>query len=140
MSQPSPRTLWVRGILFILLAAWMLSGPIYRQVFAGTNPYIREWRMYGTRAVRTCKVVFEQERTDGWESVSRWETEGYTFEKWPGKGRRMLDKRKAARKAGRSMCKKLGPETVLRYRRKCGHFRKGWGEWETSANLCEGVQ
>jgi hypothetical protein len=137
MNQPSSRVLWWRGILFVLLAAWMLSGPVYRQVIGGTSPYIREWRMYGTRAVRTCKVLFEEQDAGGWSPVSRWETEGYNVTKWPGKSRRMLDTRKAANKAGRSMCAKLGEDTVLRYRRKCGHVRDGWGEWETSGNLCE---
>jgi len=126
----------IRALLFVAVALWMLSGPVYRQVFGGESQYIREWRMYGTRAVRTCKVLYEQETDGVWTPVSRWETEGFTFSTFPGRGRRMLDKRKDAEKAGRALCRTLGEDTVLRYRRRCGHVRRGWGKWELSEDLC----
>jgi hypothetical protein len=136
MSEMSTAVRWTRTVLFLSIAAWMLSGPVYRQVIGGTNPHIREWRMYGTRAVRTCKVLFDKEGPNGWEQVSRWEIEGFTVQRWPSRGARMLDKPKDAVAAGERLCKKLGPGTALRYRRRCGHVRRGWSDWETSGDLC----
>ena len=90
--------------------------------------------------MRTCKVVFEQKTPAGWQDVSRWELEGFTFKRWPSKGARMLDKPKAAKAAGEKLCAKLGPDAELRYRRKCGHVRDGWSDWETSGELCGGAR
>lgn len=126
---------WRRGLLFLLLAAWMLGSPFYRQVLDGENPYVREWRMYGTRAVRTCEVRFEVQRDATWEPVSRWELEGYSYQRFPSRRQRMLDTTKAAQAAGRRLCAAVdGP---LRYRRRCGDVRDGWGDWRVEEVACE---
>ena len=132
----SSRISAIRLVVFLILVAWMSWGPIYRQVLSGENQHLREFRMYGTRARRTCKVLFEQKKAEEWVRVSRWEIEGFSVEKFPSKGQRMLDKRDQATRAGQRLCRKLGEGTELRYRRRCGHVRKGWRDWEVSDDLC----
>lgn len=127
---------WTRRLLFVAIAAWMLGGPIHRQVFDGDNQHLREWRMYGTRGGRVCRVLFEQQTPQGWERVSRWEIEGFDRDPWPPADRRMLDKKRDAVRAGTRLCDRLGSDTVLRYRRRCGHVRRGWSAWEVSEDLC----
>ena len=132
----NPATRWIRRALFVVLAAWMLGGPAYRQVFDGDNQHVREWRMFGTRAARTCRVIFEVQTDAGWTPVSRWELEGFGRSPWPGVATRMLDTPQAAERAGRRLCARVdGP---LRFRQRCGHARRGWGAWTTSAPLCVG--
>ncbi|MCO4771696.1 MAG: hypothetical protein KDA24_16810 [Deltaproteobacteria bacterium] len=138
MSEMTPATRIVRLVLFVGLVAWMNFGPFYRQVLDGDNQHMREFRMYGTRARRTCQVHFEQKQKDAWKPVSRWEIEGYSFQKFPGRARRMLDKPKDALAAGRRLCGALGEDSELRYRMRCGHVRDGWGEWDVSEDLCAG--
>lgn len=133
----SSRVPAVRLVIFLALVAWMSCGPFYRQVLGGENQHLREFRMYGTRARRTCKVQFEQKKAEIWVRVSRWELEGFSFERFPSRGQRMLDKREKAVRAGQKLCRKLGEGTELRYRRRCGDVRKGWPDWEVSDDLCE---
>lgn len=137
MSGASPGVVRLRMALLSVLGAWMLAGPFYRQVLGGQNQHLREFRMYGTRAVRTCQVHYEQQIDGEWARVSRWELEGFSFARFPGRGKRMLDSPEAARKAGVRLCGILGDGAVLRYRQRCGHVRRGWGAWEVSGDLCE---
>ena len=138
MTGPGEGVVRLRMALLCVLGAWMLFGPFYRQILDGENQHLREFRMYGTRAVRTCQVFFEQERGGEWTPVSRWELEGFSFDRFPARGQRMLDKRRDAERAGQRLCGQLGGDAGLRYRRRCGHVRRGWSAWEISDDLCGG--
>ena len=136
ISKTPTAVLWLRRLLFCGFALWMLSGPIYRQVLGGDNPYIREWRMYGMRAATDCRTLYEVREGEGWAAVSRWELEEFQLQPRPGKKTRVLPAWRDAVRAGRRLCRKLPDGTELRFRRKCGHYRDGWGEWKTSDSLC----
>lgn len=55
----------LRVVTVLLLGAYMLLGPGYRQVLGGSSPLVRNWVMYAGFARNTCDVQLLEHRDDG---------------------------------------------------------------------------
>ena len=56
-----------RLVVFVLITALMIGGPIYRQVFGGTNKIFRNWVMSSGRGIGDIDARFTQLFDDGSE-------------------------------------------------------------------------
>lgn len=56
-----------RLVVFVLIAAFMIGGPIYRQVFDGKNKIFRNWVMFSHRGSGGVDARFTQLFDDGSE-------------------------------------------------------------------------
>lgn len=125
-----------RRVAFVAIALVMLLGPFARQVLGINATALREWRMYGTRADDSCRVLFERRVGEDWQRVSRWDVLDLAADGWPKRGLRIITSPRAADRHGRAICEALGDGASVRYRLRCADLRAGWDDWTVSGDLC----
>ncbi len=139
MNPPSPSLIRLRGLVFVLAAAWMIGGPFYRQVLGGSSKIPRSWVMFtGFAAGDVCDVEYRLRDGDSASVLDRFAVLGYD-DRWdaPSSVRR-LPKKKNAIRLGERLCHRLeAEEPDIRLYARCAH-RKGWRTVASGReNLCE---
>ena len=123
----SPQTIFLRGLIATLLAAWMIGGPFYRQALGGKSKIPRSWVMFTGYAVgEVCDVRYTL-RQDGEESpIDRFSVLGYSSPHSAPKSIRVIDKKKSAVSIGRRICGRIDVEDAdVRLYARCA-TRRGW--------------
>ena len=124
----------LRMATFIVVAAYLVAGPFYRQFLDGRSRYFPKWTMYSGSNLDLCEVRFH---TAG-AAVDRFGVLG--FDPWytAKPSFRRLGSEDEIWRQGRQICAKLGPGTDLRADVRCAD-RTGTG-WTPGTregqNLC----
>lgn len=139
MNPPSSLQIRLRGLVFVLAAAWMIGGPFYRQALGGSSKIPRSWVMFtGFAAGDVCDVEYRLRDGERESVLDRFAVLGYD-DRWdaPSSVRR-LPKKKNAVRLGERLCRKLDVEDPdVRLYARCAH-RKGWRRVSSGReNLCE---
>ncbi len=102
-------------LLFVgLLLVWMIGGPVYRQVFDGSNKLFPAWHMYRGWGSGVLAVTLEEQGAQGRRPVDRLALLG--FDDWrtaPMSVRRIRTPRELEQQLA-SICAALGSDTDLR--------------------------
>ncbi len=69
--------IWLRGAVFVALAAIIVLGPFDRQVLGGHSEWFRAWRMFRGNSIGICDVRYARHTADGDEPIDRFELLGY---------------------------------------------------------------
>jgi len=139
MNLPSLSVIRLRGLVFVLAAAWMIGGPLYRQVLNGASKIPRSWVMFtGFAAGEVCDVEYRLRAGDGESVLDRFAVLGFD-DRWdaPNSVRR-LPKKKNAIRLGERLCRTIAvSDPDIRLYARCAH-RKGWRTVASGReNLCE---
>ena len=127
MNAPSLWQIRLRGLVFVLLAVWMIGGPMYRQVLGGKSRIPRSWVMFtGFATGEVCDVEYRHRDSTGESVIDRYGMLGYT-DRWSApKSVRLLAKKKNAVSMGKRLCRKSGMENPdIRLYARCAR-RVGW--------------
>lgn len=102
----------LRSLMFVMIAAVVLLGPAYHQVFERHTRWLRPWMMFRDTAIELLDVEFRVRAANGTEQViDRFETLGHPNPRTAPKWVRRVVK---IRKLSRELCQALGPGTDLR--------------------------
>jgi hypothetical protein len=128
----------VRLAAILLVGIYLQIGPIRSQVFhLPRDPFFKTWQMYRTFGRDICRVEFLEHRPEGQVVRNRFETLSQTWDSSPTHIKFIPNRAQVAR-TGRTMCKRLGPETHLTVTGECGSIYT-WRPLDEIAdrNLCE---
>jgi hypothetical protein len=67
LRDAGSRDRWLRGMVFLALALFMIGGPIYRQGFGGGNILFRDWVMFRGIGLGVIEARFERLHDGQWE-------------------------------------------------------------------------
>lgn len=125
-----------RLIVFLALVVFMALLPALPHVFGVRTPVIRSWRMFHGYGNDVCAVEFFTVSGGEETPIDRCVALGYDgCDEAPPAVRRLND-REAVLAQARNICRKLGGDTDLRGRARCGSDR-GWQTRLTGEqNLC----
>lgn len=117
---------WLRAIVFVPLAGFMLFGPFYTQILGNASPYLREWIMFSGLGVGFDEVRFSRLGADGKaEPLDRFELMGYRQRhKAPTWLTRIPDYDTSLR-IGHLLCHRLGDGADVRIESRRATIR-GW--------------
>ena len=122
----SPWTLRFRGLIFVLLAAWMIGGPMYRQLLNGSSRIPRSWVMFtGYGAGEVCDVRYTLRQGDSETTLDRFAILGHDEPRSAPKKVRRVENKKAALSLGRKLCRALDNDVDIRLHARCAH-KQGW--------------
>ena len=122
----SPWTIRLRGLIFVLLAAWMIGGPMYRQLLNGSSRIPRSWVMFtGYGAGEVCDVRYTLTTPEGETTIDRFATLGHDVPHSAPKKIRRVENKKAALSLGRRLCRALDGGADVRLYARCAH-KRGW--------------
>jgi hypothetical protein len=126
-------------VIWLLIAGFMLAGPVHRQALDGTNEFFRGWQMYRHFGVEICAVEYTQVLPDGSRRpIDRLATLGHADGRDAPRKLRSLKNEAAARRQGALLCRTLGAKEV-RMKARCGQRNLGWVSSEADGhNLCRG--
>ena len=128
----------IRAMVFIALATFILVGPLYRQVFGGTNVLFRQWTMFSLVGTRYLDVRFSVRFPDGREQPINYRDElGFSGKDKSSIPRQVWRIRNDGwERVARLLCKRLGDDVDLRLRSRVA-TPKGWRSLHDGAkNLC----
>jgi hypothetical protein len=119
-----------RAVCFVVLAVWIIGGPIYRQVLDRPAPLLFAWHMFHKRGLDVVEARFERQLPDGRrERIDRLRALGFA-RAWDAKlERRRIVGADGLRRAIAELCAKLAPGTDLRVSARLA-IREGWRELE----------
>lgn len=125
-SMLSSWTVHLRAAIFVLLAAWMIGGPMYRQLLNGDSRIPRSWVMFtGFGVGEVCDVRYTLREGDTETTLDRFSALGHDDPRSaPQKIRRVKDK-KSALSLGRRLCRALDGTADVRLHARCAH-KRGW--------------
>lgn len=142
MAAPEPRPTtehralrWARAIGFVLVLAWMIGPPFYRQILHGKNKHARAWVMFSGIGLGVVDARFYAQLPDG----TRRELD--RFEELGGKRPKSVSKRRirgqqAVWGIARQLCRRLGDEADVRVVARRG-TREGWVvDYDGESNIC----
>ena len=119
-------TVRFRGLIFVLLAAWMIGGPMYRQLFNGSSRIPRNWVMFtGYGAGEVCDVRYTLREGELETTLDRFDTLGHDDPRSAPKKVRRVENKKTALSLGRKLCRNLNEDADVRLYARCAH-RQGW--------------
>ena len=139
---PSPRSPWIRRLLFGALVGFLVLGPFYRQVMGGKSPLFRNWIMFAGYGLDICTVQYEQMNEDGTLTpLNRLELLGYESLAEAPRSTRRLKSIQAAESQGRRICQRLDTDKPdVRLFARCAS-RKGWRRASKGTNnLCANMR
>ena len=130
-------TIRLRGLIFVLVAGWMIGGPMYRQVFNGRSRIPRSWVMFtGYGAGEVCDVRYTLKTAEGEAPLDRYAVLGHDTPRSAPRSVRRVENKKAAQSLGRRLCRALESDADVRLYARCAH-RKGWRVVDQGLeNLC----
>lgn len=116
-----------RTVAFLLIAIFMLIGPVYRQVMGGDNRFFRNWIMFSTIGVGIVDARFAQLMDDGSEiALDHHEILAGKYRKTRRSNIWLIQNRYGgARAVAASLCKVLGPEARIKINSRVA-TRIGW--------------
>jgi len=125
--------------VFVLIAAFMVYGPLHRQVLGDRQVIFRQWTMFSLGGVGLLDVRFSRRFGDGnYEPVDHYETLGHPdWRQAPLELRRVVGEEQFERLAD-ELCAALGPGADLRARVRIA-TPQGWRTilMEADRSLCE---
>ena len=129
---------WIlRLAVLVLLGAWIIGAPGYRQIYKGKSKLFPRWIMFHAYGREVCDVKYYSADEDGsLEVLDRYEV--LNRERSWSKNRSLVRLRdvRAVKSIGRQMCKSLGEDADVRASARCG----GSGKWKVKLkpdkNLC----
>jgi|GEM_PF-1212040 len=135
---------WVsvtRLVGFALLSAWIVGGPLYKQVLGGKTRWVRTWVMFGNTGKGAVAARFETvdeagERSalDHFELLEQ--PRPYSFDERPHKSAWMIHSKGQFDKLVKRICRKLGRGADLRAEARIARGR-GWKRLENGdRNMC----
>lgn len=132
----SPVRFWLRAVAFLLVLAWIIGAPLYRQGFKGKNKHARPWIMFSGIALDSVDARFYQRQPDGSDTLlERYEILGMKRPSTPRS--RHIRGRHGTWGIAKQLCNRLAPEADIRVdaRRATRH---GWVvDYDRSKNLCK---
>ena len=127
---------WARAAVFVLILAWIVGAPFYRQILGGKNKHARPWVMFSGISVGAMDAKFYEQQADGTRrKLDRYEALGAERPKNPRK--RRLKGKHGAWGIARQLCRRLGPDADIRavVRRAT---KDGWVlDYDGEENMCE---
>jgi hypothetical protein len=137
--EPGERTRYrLRLAAFAVLAAFIVLGPLYRQVLHGELRAFRSWKMFQGLGDEICDVRYFRALPDGRAvDVDRYALLGVAKPPHAPKDIRRIESATAAQALARRLCERLPPdERDLRLIARCGS-RAGWlPVSDGSRNIC----
>ena len=130
-----------RAACFVVLAAWIVAGPLHAQLLGGSAPLGFAWRMFHRRGLGVVEVRFERQGADGRrERLSHMRALGFASPWDAPLARRRIVGEDGLRRAVAELCARLAPGTDLRV-----HARLATpGGWKTLAqgerDACAGAR
>jgi hypothetical protein len=119
---------WLRVVVFMALAVFLVLGPAYRHAWGGRWQGIRAWRMFHGNAIDTCDVRYYQ-RLDGKDQLlDRYKLLDYpSRSEAPRKVRRLQVRgvNPMARKLCTAVQEQTGVRPDVRIESRCA-TREGW--------------
>lgn len=134
---PSRKIPRARLAAILIVGIYIQIGPIRSQAFHYPRaPFFKTWQMYRTFARDICRVEFEEHRATGPVVRNRFETLSQTWDTSPPHIKFIPNRAQVAR-TGRTLCKKVGPDTHLTVTGECGSIYT-WRPLDALAdvNLC----
>jgi hypothetical protein len=139
VSRAPSWILVARGAIFIAAAAFIIGGPLARQVLGVKSAIARPWGMYGGFARDICAVELRERRPDGSERrLDRLSLLGYARPRDAPATVRRVTSAETARQQASTVCAALGPGRDVRLHLRCAERRgSGWSGIEAGeANRC----
>jgi hypothetical protein len=135
-SSQSARARRLRLLAFVAILAFELGEPAYRQVFGGTNRFVRKWIMFEGIGLGVVDARFSEALPDGRSvAVDRFATLGLNRTSSPRDVRRIVHESNL-RAVGQRLCAASAPGTDLRVVARIAE-RSGWRLIENGErNLC----
>ena len=144
MSKPTPgpatrepaARFWLRAIAFLVVLAWIVGAPMYRQAFDGHNKHARHWIMFSGIALNAVDARFYQRLPDGTDvPLDYHEVLGM---KRPSSPRsRHIRGKHGTWGISKQLCQKLAPDADIRVDSRRA-TPKGWKvDYDMSQNLCK---
>ena len=134
----SSARIWLRGVAFVLIGAWLIIGPLVRGPLNQEQiKWVSRWEMFGLFGRGICDVRYVQHHADGTKSRVDWIEMLGRSRDWDKRRRNRIRDNKEAFRTGRRLCRELDGDPVdLRMRVLCGSSttwkRKEWGK----TNIC----
>jgi hypothetical protein len=135
-SRPEHRTMaWARAVGFVVVLAWIVGAPLYRQVLAGSNAHARAWVMYSGIGLGVVDARFYERRPDGTRRpLDRFRDLEVGRPVRPA-ARRLVGQR-ATLEIARRLCRRLGKDADVRVVARRA-TREGWLlDYDGEENLC----
>ncbi len=118
-----------RLIVFLLITAFIVTGPIYRQVFDGKNKVFRSWTMFAQRGAGEVDARFTRLLDNGDEvEIDRYEVLGVVgkhFQDMPRNTWRIRKRHGGAMEVAERLCDRLGEENKVKIYARLA-TRRGW--------------
>jgi hypothetical protein len=134
-AEERPAVARARAFAFVVVLAWIVGAPFYRQVLGGENAHARAWVMFRGSGLGVVDARFYERRPDGsLRSVDRYAELG---QRRPVKRatRRLLGEA-AVRTVVRRLCRRLGAGADVRVVARVAE-REGWRPlFDGEENLC----
>ena len=134
---------WLRVLVFVTLAGYLVFSPAYRHAYGGRWDGVRAWRMFHGNAVDLCEVRYF-ERADGEDQLlDRFQVLGEPRRAEAPRKLRRLNVR-SVNPTARSLCaaieKQTGVRPDIRIESRCA-TRKGWKSRDRrGTNHCKKVR
>lgn len=125
--EPRRRALLLlRGLVFAVLGAFLMGGPLLRQGLGLRNPYLPQWVMFVGYGLDVCAVRYAQRGDDGaLQTLDRFALLGHPdWASAPRSVKRVSDLQGGER-LGRQLCGALGAGADVRMSLRCA-ARTGW--------------
>jgi hypothetical protein len=146
MSKPTPgfepathepaARFWLRALAFVVVLAWIVGAPFYRQGLDGKNKHARAWIMFSGIALNAVDARFYQRKPDGTDVLlDRYAVLGMKRPSTP-RSRHVRGKH-GTWGISKQLCQKLGPGADIRVDSRRA-TRTGWVvDYDLSENLCK---
>jgi hypothetical protein len=128
--------IFIRSFLFLVIAAWMMWGPLYRQVLGGHSPVFRQWQMYNKKGINYYEVKYYLSREGSLIPIDRHEVlkvpKGRKGPKWFWR----IESQEALRRINQGICDSYGGDADVRlFARQA--TRQGWVPYaQGEKNVC----
>jgi hypothetical protein len=121
----------LRGVAFAIIALWMIAGPVYTQIFDGSDDVFRPWVMYSGVGLGLMDITFYEQKSGGIvKQIDLRSTFGYSTVH-----PRLMSKN-AVDSLGEDICSLLGKGADVRLVARSA-TDAGWHTWSDGRrNIC----
>ena len=133
---------WARFCIVLVIGAWMIMGPAYRQVFDGKSKLVPRWVMFHGFGRAVCDVRFFQFVKDGEgeplrQPLDRFEVLEKRRDWATNKSLVRMSSKADVQKVGQRLCRALGSGADVRALARCGSRGRWKGKLNLKTKLCK---
>ncbi len=128
----------LRLMIVVIIGAWMVGSPAYRQVYKGKSKWFPRWIMFHGYARNLCDVKYYSAAEDGsLQPLDRYEVLDRERSWSKNRSFMRLKRVQTVKSVGRRMCAELGPDADVRAWARCASQGRWRTKLEADENLCE---